>query len=55
MTRIIRITECHQCPYFETSVTGEPFCMVEAGGKPTRPTGTPDWCPLEMLEEKTDA
>ena len=45
-TRIIRITACAQCPkvwwHFK-------LCSVER--KLCPPTGTPAWCPLEVLEQ----
>lgn len=50
-TRIIRITECSQCPSFYCNSRRIGFCM-----KPDIPVecptiGTPDWCPLEVLAE----
>lgn len=60
-TRIIRITECHQCPFrFRANYTPRGFvykCELVTHTLPCPPicppTGTPDWCPLEMLEEPT--
>lgn len=65
MTRIIRITECAQCPHAskithaQTGKLQAWWCqsvMCRTGpvapGEPIcPPTGTPDWCPLEVLEQ----
>lgn len=49
-TRIIRITECAQCPYRESYMVQR--CELEDRQCP--PTGTPAWCPLEVLEAERD-
>lgn len=53
-TRIIRITECSECPHVNdvTHVDGHWVCFcwrMDARKCPS--TGTPDWCPLETLSE----
>lgn len=58
-TRIIRITECAQCPFrFVYDYTPRGFvheCNLVTRILPCPPgcppTGTPDWCPLEVLEQ----
>lgn len=60
MTCIIRITECAQCsfrlPYrYHEAKSFEYVCKLHTAPPLCPPTGTPDWFPLEMLEEKTDA
>lgn len=47
MTRIIKITECADCPKVWQS-----YRLCGVNKKPCPPAGTPDWCPLEVLEEK---
>lgn len=50
-TRLIRITECAVCPHHYQDSLGF-FCHFGDGQAPMcPPTGTPDWCPLEKLEE----
>lgn len=48
-TRIIKITECVDCPKVWQSYR---LCGVEKKRCP--PTGTPEWCPLGRLEEERD-
>lgn len=48
--RIIRITECSQCPGYYRNRDGERFCINQEL-KPCPLTGIPDWCPLEKLEK----
>jgi len=47
MTRIIRITECAQCPHYMYGIGG---CAIGDSKKLCPPIGTPDWCPLKVLE-----
>lgn len=51
-TRIIRITACAQCPHALPFIVDEgDFFECERTCGECPPTGTPDWCPLEKLEE----
>ena len=55
-TRIIRITECTQCPA-NLKMQGATYCQeyYDGGGmRPTPPTGTPAWCPLEQASERKE-
>ena len=66
-TRIIRITTCAQCPHAQRvnkrrlSALAFQYCqaVLSSPGEPRGkepicpPTGTPDWCPLEKLEESS--
>ncbi len=53
-TRIIRVTECAQCPHVsDTAYVGgiwKSFCGL-CDERQCPPTGTPDLCPLERLEQ----
>lgn len=49
-TRIIRITACAQCPSYYRNQQGFRYC-IKTELAPCPPTGTPDWCPLEVLEQ----
>ncbi len=56
MTRIIRITECSQCPfhhlYHYSSQGGFEYgCELHASPPLCPPIGTPAWCPLEAIED----
>lgn len=53
-TRIIRITECYQCPHSRASTVRPQVFFCAHGLKLSEcpPTGIPDWCPLEKLEER---
>ena len=54
-TRIIRITECAQCPKHYRNSKGALFCFAIDDQAPLcPPTGTPDWCPLEVLVAERD-
>lgn len=48
-TRIIRITECSHCPKAIDEGHPNVICGIEVRWCP--PTGTPDWCPLEAIED----
>lgn len=50
-TRIIRIAECSQCPSFYRNSRGIGICMKPDLPVECPPTGTPDWCPLEAIED----
>lgn len=49
-TRVIRITECSQCPHVDGTKN---YCNAwdDMFARACPPTGTPDWCPLETLEQ----
>lgn len=52
MTRIIRITECRQCPYALIShMQTNTWLCTRKLLEHCPPTGTPDWCPLEAIED----
>ncbi len=54
MTRIIHITECSHCPHVEDAARIEGHWVYFCGPMDARkcpPTGTPDWCPLEAIED----
>jgi hypothetical protein len=52
-TRIIRITECRQCPHHMAGVNECALVGYGATGHELEcpPTGTPDWCPLEPASD----
>lgn len=55
-TRVIRITECSQCPFrfvhnYERIYGFEYGCQLHSTPPLCPPTGTPDWCPLEAIED----
>ena len=53
-TRIIRITECRQCPHSYINSARKLYCFYGEDQAPLcPPTGTPEWCPLERLEEQS--
>lgn len=58
MTRVIYITECCQCPFARpSSVRFDVFFCVQPSVSLVEcpPTGTPEWCPLEILEPRGSA
>jgi len=50
MTRIIKITECAGCPHVDGTKN---YCNAwdDMLARVCPPTGTPDWCPLEAIED----
>lgn len=54
MKRIVKITGCHECPYVDDVVFAKDDIVFFCGRMNSRmcpPTGTPDWCPLEAIED----
>lgn len=51
-TRIIKITECHQCHHqlVYCEHVGAYLC-TRSHLRRCPPTGTPAWCPLEAIED----
>lgn len=53
-TRVIRITECSQCPHIDDMAHVDGLWVCFCGLMDSRrcpPTGTPAWCPLEAIKD----